>query len=96
MMLRKTEGGEEFTGNDRYEGYCKDMMDLIAAKLGVHCKCTIINYRASVSNGYLRLDELRLVKDHKYGNENPNVTGGWDGIIGELVRRVSVKMRYHH
>lgn len=48
-MLRKTEGGEEFTGNDRYEGYCKDMMDLIAAKLGVHCKhfilpsCTWIN-----------------------------------------------------
>lgn len=34
-------------------------------------------------------DELRKVKDHKYGNENPNVTGGWDGIIGELVRRVS-------
>lgn len=35
------------------------------------------------------IDELRKVKDHKYGNENPNVTGGWDGIIGELVRRVS-------
>ncbi|XP_057375759.1 glutamate receptor 1-like isoform X2 [Daphnia carinata] len=68
MMMRKTEGGEELTGNDRFEGYCKDMMDLIAAKLG-------INY------------ELRKVKDHRYGNENPNVTGGWDGIIGELVRR---------
>lgn len=35
------------------------------------------------------IDELRVVKDRKYGNENPNVTGGWDGIIGELVRRVS-------
>ncbi|XP_046452213.1 glutamate receptor 1-like isoform X3 [Daphnia pulex] len=68
MMMRKTEGGEELTGNDQFEGYCKDMMDLIAAKLG-------INY------------ELRKVKDHRYGNENPNVTGGWDGIIGELVRR---------
>ncbi|XP_032785100.2 glutamate receptor 1 isoform X1 [Daphnia magna] len=68
MMMRKTEGGEEFTGNDQFEGYCKDMMDLIAAKLG-------INY------------ELRKVKDHRYGNENPNVTGGWDGIIGELIRR---------
>ena len=34
-------------------------------------------------------DELRLVKDDKYGSENPNVTGGWDGVIGELVRKVS-------
>lgn len=50
MMLRKTEGGEEFTGNDRYEGYCKDMMDLIAAKLGVHCKCTMIKYQ-TISDG---------------------------------------------
>lgn len=37
MMMRKTEGGEEFTGNDQFEGYCKDMMDLIAAKLGINC-----------------------------------------------------------
>lgn len=37
MMMRKNEGGEEFTGNDRFEGYCKDMMDLIAAKLGIQC-----------------------------------------------------------
>ena len=38
MMMRKTEGGEELTGNDRFEGFCKDMMDLIAAKLGIQCK----------------------------------------------------------
>ncbi len=37
MMMRKTEGGEELTGNDQFEGYCKDMMDLIAAKLGINC-----------------------------------------------------------
>jgi hypothetical protein len=31
-------------------------------------------------------DELRIVKDGKYGNENRN--GEWDGMVGELVRRV--------
>ncbi|XP_045490121.1 glutamate receptor 1-like [Pieris rapae] len=31
--------------------------------------------------------ELRLVKDGKFGHENPEVTGGWDGIIGELIRK---------
>lgn len=36
-------------------------------------------------------DQLRLVKDDKYGSENPNVTGGWDGVIGELVRKVTLK-----
>ena len=40
MMMRKTENGEVLTGNDRFEGYCKDMMDLIADKLGIRCKTT--------------------------------------------------------
>lgn len=31
-------------------------------------------------------DEIRIVKDGKYGAENPNSPGGWDGIVGELVR----------
>lgn len=34
-------------------------------------------------------DELRIVKDGLYGTENPNKNGGWDGMVGELVRRVS-------
>lgn len=34
-------------------------------------------------------DQLQVVKDGKYGAENPNVKGGWDGIVGELVRQVS-------
>jgi glutamate receptor, ionotropic, invertebrate len=32
---------------------------------------------------------MRIVKDGKYGSENPNVAGGWDGIVGELIRRES-------
>jgi hypothetical protein len=28
-----------------------------------------------------------LVKDGKYGAENQEVKGGWDGMVGELVRR---------
>jgi len=38
MMMRKAEGDEELTGNNRFEGYCKDMMDLIAKRLGINCK----------------------------------------------------------
>lgn len=29
---------------------------------------------------------MRIVKDSNYGAENPEVKGGWDGIVGELVR----------
>lgn len=32
-------------------------------------------------------DELRIVKDGQYGAENPEVKGGWDGMVGELVRK---------
>ncbi|KAJ0183994.1 hypothetical protein K1T71_000417 [Dendrolimus kikuchii] len=31
--------------------------------------------------------EIQLVKDGKYGNENPKIVGGWDGMVGELVRK---------
>ncbi|KOX67415.1 Glutamate receptor 1 [Melipona quadrifasciata] len=67
-IMKKSDTGEILTGNDSYEGYCKDLADLIAKKLG-------ITY------------ELRIVKDGKYGMENPDVPGGWNGMVGELIRK---------
>ena len=32
---------------------------------------------------------LRLVKDGRYGSMNP-INGSWNGIIGELIRGVSM------
>lgn len=37
-MLRKAKVGETLNGNDRYEGYCKDLADLISRKLNINCK----------------------------------------------------------
>lgn len=34
------------------------------------------------------IDELRIVQDGKYGSENPDIPGGWDGMVGELIRKV--------
>ncbi|CAB3225979.1 unnamed protein product [Arctia plantaginis] len=31
--------------------------------------------------------EIRLVKDGKYGHENPKMINGWDGMVGELIRK---------
>lgn len=39
---------------------------------------------------FILSDELRIVKDGLYGTENPNKNGGWDGMVGELVRTVSL------
>ncbi|KOB66982.1 Uncharacterized protein OBRU01_20464, partial [Operophtera brumata] len=33
--------------------------------------------------------QFRVSADGKYGNLNPNMIGGWDGMVGELVRKVS-------
>lgn len=41
-------------------------------------------------------DEIRIVKDGQYGTENPEVKGGWDGIVGELVRQVSYISKSSH
>lgn len=40
------------------------------------------------------LDEIRIVKDGQYGAENPEVKGGWDGMVGELIRKVYVYNHY--
>ena len=37
-MLKKSEPGENLFGNDRYEGYCKDLADIITKKLNITCK----------------------------------------------------------
>ncbi|CAL8101103.1 unnamed protein product [Orchesella dallaii] len=66
IMKKVPENGEILTGNDKFVGFCKDLADRIAEKLGIQY-------------------EIRVVKDHKYGNEDKN--GEWDGMVGELVRR---------
>lgn len=38
IMLRQPEPGETLEGNDRFEGYCKDLADLVAKKLGINCE----------------------------------------------------------
>ena len=45
MMMKKAEGGEELRGNDRYEGYCKDMLELIAQRLGINCEASLLHFR---------------------------------------------------
>lgn len=42
--------GEVLVGNDSYEGYCKDLADLIAKKLGISCKFIIANNCCSVKD----------------------------------------------
>jgi len=37
-MRKISDTGEVLVGNDSYEGYCKDLADLIAKKLGISCK----------------------------------------------------------
>lgn len=38
IMKRLGPYGEQLKGNDRYEGYCKDLAELLATKLGINCK----------------------------------------------------------
>ena len=49
-------------------------------------RCDIL----SSVHSYGVADELSIVKDGNYGAENPDVKGGWDGMVGELVRKVLV------
>lgn len=95
IMIKRPAGGEELHGNERFEGYCKDLADLLSKKLGLECKCSKEEKEVGRGDGILThmqtlcfTDELRLVKDGNYGSENHAVDGGWDGMVGELVRKV--------
>ena len=33
-------------------------------------------------------DEIREVADKAYGTEDATAPGGWNGMVGELIRRV--------
>jgi hypothetical protein len=39
-------------------------------------------------------DEIREVADKAYGTEDRTVPGGWNGMVGELIRRVSGNGNY--
>ncbi|XP_040568809.1 glutamate receptor 1 [Lepeophtheirus salmonis] len=68
LMWKKLEDGElALTGNDRFEGYSKDLADLISKTIKAKF-------------------EIRVVKDGKYGSPDPDSPGGWNGMIGELIR----------
>ncbi|GFQ93706.1 glutamate receptor 1 [Trichonephila clavata] len=68
LMYKRAEPGDILEGNDVFEGYCKDLADLIAD----HLK---INY------------VLRLVNDSAYGGQDPNSPVGWNGMVGELIKK---------
>ena len=42
-MKRTTEGGETLLGNDAYEGFCVDMLAMIAKKVGFTYQIHIVN-----------------------------------------------------
>ncbi|KFM68237.1 Glutamate receptor 1, partial [Stegodyphus mimosarum] len=69
LMYKRAEPGDVLEGNDVFEGYCKDLADLVAENLK-------INY------------SLRLVNDSAYGGQDPNSPVGWNGMVGELIKKV--------
>ena len=69
MMKPLNSDGVPYVGNDRFEGYCADVVKKIA--------------------DIVRFDyKIVPVKDGRYGGRNEN--GSWDGMVGELVRHVSI------
>lgn len=41
IMLTTPEAGKVLEGNERYEGYCKDLADIISERLGINCNSTV-------------------------------------------------------
>lgn len=44
MMAKQVKYGGSLTGNDRFEGYCKDLINILAEKIGIKCEYRSIKY----------------------------------------------------
>lgn len=58
LMLRKGKPGKVLEGNELYEGYCKDLADLIAHKLGINCTSSQMNCFVNSVKFYLILSHF--------------------------------------
>ena len=67
MILRTSNNNESLTGNSRYEGFCVQMLDKIAA---------LCNFNYTI----------KLVDDGFHG---AYVNGKWNGIVSELIDKVT-------
>ena len=53
-MERSTDGGETLIGNDAYEGFCVDLLEEIAKKVGFKYEIRLVkddNYGAQTADG---------------------------------------------
>lgn len=41
-LMHRQSFGEQLVGNERFEGYCKDLADMLAAQLGIKCELKTI------------------------------------------------------
>lgn len=44
ILLKRPGLNEQFEGNDRFEGYCKDLAELLSKKLGINCRKIFIEF----------------------------------------------------
>jgi hypothetical protein len=66
-MMRKTpEKGETLTGNDRFIGFCKDLADKIADRLGITCKIQFLLECWKLSVGFLKILKLLMKMKFKW------------------------------
>ena len=70
-MLKPEQRGVVRQGNDRFEGYVKDFVDILADSLGFKYNIQLVN--DSRYGGYSEYN-------------TSNVKSVWSGMIGELVR----------
>ena len=74
MLKKELNKDVKYTGNDRYEGFCIDLLKEIARIVG-------FDY------------QIQVVPDGRYGVRNSD--GEWDGIVRELIDRVTWHFPYH-
>ena len=74
-MLKQEDSTEGvLTGNDRFEGYCVDLANMLADSLGFTF-------------------EIRQVADNQYGSYIQGTNDTWNGMIGEVMTKVSYAYR---
>lgn len=89
-MIRPNEHGKNYTGNDRFMGYCVDLTKRIAEIVNFTYELRLVNDNTFGARGiqqkFYRIKVISKFKLHSKNRIKKDANGNWNGIVGELVR----------
>ena len=90
MLARQNPGDPPLEGNDRFEGYCKDLAAVISKETNIKFEIRPVKdgkYGSPDETQPGTIENISHLCSLFFRNCPVSFIGGWNGMIGELIRK---------